>query len=304
MASDDGGGDGLIEAAGGVLWRPVTGGDGVEIALVHRPKYDDWSIPKGKLHAGEHPLLGALREITEETGFTGRLGRMLGEINYLKDGNPKRVRYWAVRATGGEFVSGDEVDQLRWLPPAEALALLTPDRDPPIVHAFALNSAPTVTCVVVRHGSAVQREAWQGDDSERPLDELGRRQAEMLVGILDSFDVQRVLSADVARCLDTVRPFAEKRGVLVESEPLLSEAGYAAAPQAAEARLLSVLTAGESVVVCSQGKAIPPLLRGVSAALNAPPWSPAVPKGAFVALHFDIDRHQQLVAIDEYPALR
>lgn len=303
MTSDGGGGDGLIEAAGGVLWRPAMGG-GVEIALVHRPKYDDWSIPKGKLHPGEHPLLGALREITEETGFTGWAGRMLGEITYLKDGNPKRVRYWAVRATGGEFVSGDEVDQLRWLPPGEALARLTPDRDPPIMRAFAMNSAPTVACVVVRHGSTVQREAWQGDDSERPLDELGRRQAELLADILDSFDVRRVLSADVSRCVDTVRPFAEKRGILVESEPLLSEVGYAAAPQAAGARLLSVLTAGESAVVCSQGKAIRPLLRGVSQALNAPSWSPAVPKGAFVALHFDIDHRRQLLAIDEYPPLR
>jgi 8-oxo-dGTP diphosphatase len=294
-------GSALIEAAGGVLWRPAQGGIGVEIALVHRPKYDDWSVPKGKLRFDEHPLLGALREISEETSFTGQPGRMLGEISYLKDGSPKRVRYWAVKAVAGEFVSGEEVDQLIWLPPQEALAHLTPDRDPPIVQSFAMNARPTVTCVVVRHGSAGQRETWLGDDRERPLDELGHRQAEVLAGVLEAFDVQRVLSADVLRCLDTVGPFAANRGIMIESEPLLSESGYDSAPQAAEARLLSVLTAGERVVVCGQGKSIPPLLRGVCEVLNAPPWNSSTPKGAFVALHFDAENPRELVAIDEYP---
>ena len=104
----------VIEAAGGVLWRHTAGdtGDagtaGVEIALVHRPKYDDWSLPKGKLVAAEHPVIGALREILEETGFGGRPGRRLGETRYLKDGVPKRVRYWSVEATGGQFMPGDE----------------------------------------------------------------------------------------------------------------------------------------------------------------------------------------------------
>lgn len=294
-------GSGVIEAAGGVLWRPAQGGLGVEIALVHRPKYDDWSVPKGKLRADEHPLLGALREITEETSFVGQPGRMLGEIHYLKEGTPKRVRYWAVRALAGQFVSGDEVDQLVWLPPREALAHLTPERDSPIVESFAMNARPTVTCVVVRHGSAGQRETWVGDDRERPLDELGHGQAEVLAKVLEAFGVQRVLSADVLRCLDTVGPFAASRGIMIESEPLLSESGYAAAPQAAVARLLSVLTAGERVVVCGQGKSIPPLLRGVCDALNVPACSSSTPKGAFVALHFDAENPGELLAIDEYP---
>lgn len=291
----------MIEAAGGVLWRPAQTGLGVEIALVHRPQYDDWSVPKGKLHAGEQPLLGALREIVEETGFTGQPGRMLGEIHYFKDGNPKRVRYWAVKANAGEFVSGDEVDQLIWLPPREALAHLTPERDSPIVQSFEMNDRPTVTCIVVRHGSAGQHETWEGDDRERPLDEIGRRQAEVLAKVLEAFDVRRVLSADVLRCLDTVRPFAANRGIMIESEPLLSESGYASSPQAALARLFSVLTAGDRVVVCGQGKSIPPLLRGVCDALNVPAFRGSTPKGAFVALHFDAENPGELLAIDEYP---
>ena len=103
-----------------MLWRRAAGGLGVEVALVHRPKYDDWSVPKGKLLTDEHPLVGALREVVEETGFTGPPGRLLGESRYLKDGSPKRVRYWSIEATEGSFVTNAEVDQVMWLPPREA----------------------------------------------------------------------------------------------------------------------------------------------------------------------------------------
>src|SRR3954454_901353 len=110
-----------IEAAGGVLWRHGEDG-GVEVALVHRPKYDDWSVPKGKLKRREHLLLGAVREVEEETGARGTVGRPLGEIRYLKEGLPKRVRYWSMFAVDSIFVSGDEadeVDELRWLSPSD-----------------------------------------------------------------------------------------------------------------------------------------------------------------------------------------
>jgi 8-oxo-dGTP diphosphatase len=116
----------MIEAAGGVLWRPARGG--IEVALVHRPKYDDWSIPKGKLKAGEPALAGALREVEEETGHTAEPGRLLGEIRYLKDGEPKRVRYWAMRVTGGRFTVSEEVDEMVWLTPNEARLRVHPER--------------------------------------------------------------------------------------------------------------------------------------------------------------------------------
>src|SRR3954452_11265280 len=126
-----------IEAAGGVLWRPALGAAGVEVALVHRPKYDDWSLPKGKLEEGEHPLVAAVREVTEETGFAGVPGRPLGEIRYLKDDEPKRVRYWAMAADNGSFVPNDEVDQVMWLPTKEAQHFLMADRDRRILTEFA-----------------------------------------------------------------------------------------------------------------------------------------------------------------------
>src|ERR671923_852052 len=120
--------NGTIRAAGGVVWRPVTetsGGSNVEVAIIHRPRYDDWSIPKGKLATGETELEGALREVFEETGQRVRPGRTLGEVRYLKANSHSRprekvVRYWAMQAIGGAFSPSREVDELRWLPLEQA----------------------------------------------------------------------------------------------------------------------------------------------------------------------------------------
>src|SRR4051812_26869079 len=159
--------DRTVEAAGGVLWRPAVGGSGVEVALVHRPKYDDWTLPKGKLSGNEHPILGALREVWEETGFIGVAGRSLGDIHYLKDDVPKRVRYWAMRVESGAFTPNAEVDQLMWMPPREGQRHLLPDRDRGILAEFERDSDETWPCLLVRHGSAGERSLWPGEDRER-----------------------------------------------------------------------------------------------------------------------------------------
>ena len=114
-----------VRAAGGVVVRPDASGR-TQIAVVHRPRYDDWSLPKGKAHAGESFEEAAVREVREETGLDVELGAPLPEIAYTdRQGRPKRVRYWVMRATGGAFVPNHEVDQMRWLGPDEATALLS-----------------------------------------------------------------------------------------------------------------------------------------------------------------------------------
>ena len=113
-----------IQAAGGLVMR-----DG-RVAVVHRPRYDDWTLPKGKLEPGEEPEQAALREVEEETGLRCRLGRELESTSYEDNkGRPKRVRYWLMEPESGEFAPNDEVDELRWLGPEQAAALLTHDRD-------------------------------------------------------------------------------------------------------------------------------------------------------------------------------
>jgi len=118
-----------VHAAGCVLWRrsPIDGE--LEICLVHRPKYDDWSHPKGKLKRGEDALAGALREVEEETGYEATPGARLSTVRYVANGRPKQVRYWAAEAAAGSFTPNTEVDRILWLPPTAARNRLTQLRD-------------------------------------------------------------------------------------------------------------------------------------------------------------------------------
>jgi 8-oxo-(d)GTP phosphatase len=291
-----------VEAAGGVLWRTRRGGTDVEVALVHRPKYDDWSLPKGKLEADEHPLLGALREIEEETGARSVPGRPLGETRYAKDGLAKRVRYWATLQIGGDFVPSSEVDRVMWLPPRKALSRLPADRDRPILAEFLRDTRQTRACVVVRHASAGNRQTWTGDDADRPLDELGRIQAEGLADLLSAYEVADAYSADVQRCLDTVGPFATRTGRPIASEPLVSETGFAANPDAAAARVLEIVSRPVPSVICTQRAALPHLVVEVCRRLGATGHlAQPVRKGASVVLHVTLDQPPELVALDQLP---
>ncbi|MFH8984175.1 NUDIX hydrolase [Streptomyces varsoviensis] len=128
--------DGTIRAAGCVLWRRGPADGQLEIALVHRPKYNDWSHPKGKLKRGEDALTGAKREVLEETGMECAPGAILPTAHYMASGRPKEVRYWAAEATGGAFEPNREVDRLLWLPPAAARARLTQARDRTLIDAL------------------------------------------------------------------------------------------------------------------------------------------------------------------------
>ncbi len=287
-----------IEAAGGVVWR-ITQRGVPEVAVVHRPKYDDWSLPKGKLNRGEHPLLAAGREVREETGYDAVLGRPLGEIRYAKHGQPKRVRYWAMRAGDGAFTRTEEVDELRWLPPKEAEQLLKPQRDLPILRRFVDDPRPTWAVVLVRHSSAGERWTWPADDRLRALDDLGRSQAVGLSNILMLYRIHRLVSADVLRCLGTLAPFAISLHTSVEIEPLMSETGTAADPSAAGLAFLRIAATGRATAVCSQGKSMPTLLMETCRALGAePPEDRTTSKGGFWVLHLARQRsHEDAISI-------
>lgn len=287
------------------MWR--ASGDAVEVVLVHRPAYDDWSIPKGKLKRGEHPLVGAVREVQEETGHLVRLGPPLGETAYeLPDGRGKRVRYWSMRAHGDgvPLQTDGEVDDMRWLPPDEALSWLQPRREEPVLRAFverrSAGALVTRPLVIVRHASAGRRSEWEGDDAERPLDERGRAQADDLAPVLSGYGVERVVSGAVVRCMQTVAPLAAASGLAVEPEPLFTETGFAADPEAAVARLRSLAAGPDAVVVCTQRKALPGLLRGLSDAFAADLEGVRLRKGAFCVLHLVDGEHTRAVAAERF----
>ncbi len=244
-----------IPAAGGLLWR--SGSDQRHIAVIHRPRYDDWSLPKGKLHPGEHPVLGACREVVEETGFTPAMGRRLPSQHYTVEDGAKKVDYWSMRSLDGAFRPGDEVDRLDWLDADATPDRLSYDRDREIVHAFLAGPFPTACVLLVRHGRAGDKSSWHDDDRLRPLDSVGARHAGKLRRGLAWWAPDRVVSVDRVRCVQTVAPLAADLGLPVGSEPLLSEEACTDDPDSAVARIRALAAAGGTTVVSSQGGAIP-----------------------------------------------
>ena len=295
-----------IRAAGGVVWRPAAGhsdNSAVEVAIVHRPRYDDWSIPKGKLGAGEGELDGALREVFEETGYRVRPGRALGDVHYLKSTNgesrEKVVHYWVMQALGGAFTPSREVDELVWLSPEGARGLLTRQTDREILERFSSGPVRTGAVLLVRHANAGDRDKWRGDDRMRPLDEIGREQAGELVRLLSRFEVQRLVSADYLRCIQTLKPLGDSIGLPVEEEILLSERGYPGHEAEAEAALRKLGDHEEAVAACSQREVIPDLVKRLAADDGVELPQPFKYKKAGVwALSFD---GQQLCAVEYFP---
>ena len=251
-----------VLAAGAVLWRTGPAG-GAELALVHRPRYDDWAFPKGKLEHGEAMPFAAVREVAEETGFGCRLGALLGDIRYQVPDGSKLVRYWAAEARSGAFEPNHETDELRWLSPDAAAELLTYPHDVALLNRFTELAPPRSVLVLVRHAKAGSRDQWDGEDAQRPLSETGRAQARQLAKLLPLFGPDRLASAPLRRCLETVQPLAEPLGLIPTEEPLLSEAANQGDPAAAVARVRELAEQPGVTVTCSQGGVIPHIVRAL-----------------------------------------
>ena len=211
----------VVHAAGGVLWRPGHRESAAEIAVIHRPRYDDWSLPKGKVDPGETEPVTAVREVLEETGHHVHLGRRIATVSYPIEQRTKKVQYWSARSVGGSFAPNNEVDDLVWLAAPAAIKK-------------AKQPADTQSVLIVRHGTAGSKSRFSGDDKIRPLDKKGRAQAEALVLQLSTFGPTDVYAADRVRCHQTVEPLAEELGVAICNEP--------------------------TPVICTQGKVIPDLI--------------------------------------------
>ncbi|HEV8573206.1 MAG TPA: bifunctional NUDIX hydrolase/histidine phosphatase family protein [Dehalococcoidia bacterium] len=298
----------VIRAAGGVLWRTAnssTGDPRIEVAIIHRPRYDDWSIPKGKLVPGESELEGAIREVTEETGYRVQIRRPLGEVSYEKGSGAeprlKTVRYWSMHAEGGLFSPSREVDQLRWLSVDEAMELLSQGRDRELLRTFAAGPILTRSTLLVRHGSAGNRSGWSGDDDLRPLDDSGVAQADGLVWLLTRFDVREIISAPPLRCVQTVEPLSAAVGLTIREESVISEDGYYGREDEAVAILREAGSEGTGTAVCSQGGVIPDVLGRLAAKDGVSLGDSVVAKkGSVWSLTF---AGQKLVAAEYFPPL-
>lgn len=267
-----------IPAAGTVPWR--VRGRTLEVALVHRARYDDWSWPKGKLEPGEGWAVAAARETAEETGMEVRLGPPLPRVTYTvlnRDGGPdlKEVRYWAARAIGGSGRLDHEVDEVAWLDVKAAHARLdyAHDRDQllALVRLHQADRLDTWPLVLVRHAHAVPRSRWDGgDDTRRPLDRLGRRQARALVPLLRGYGIRRVVTSPSARCADTIGPFATSVGIRPRERHSLSEEAFDIDPAGAQRLVLRHLERSEPVALCTHGPVLPALLDVLSPMVAGP----------------------------------
>ena len=285
----------LIKAAGAVAWRPGQDGGEPEVLLVHRKKYDDWSLPKGKTEPGEPLPLTAVREVFEEGGARLVLGRRLTSVRYQAGGRPKRVHYWAARASDVDdaAVPNSEVDQVAWLSLAQARERASYAHDERVLDDFARQPADTVPLILLRHAKALPKAGWDGDDGDRPLDGSGRADAKALAPLLSCFaPLSQVVSSAAVRCLGTVRPYAELSGAQVRAERALQVRSSGTDPAASADIIAETVSAGESAVCCAHRENLPVLQAAAIGALGPPDgaalpreWSDPLPTSGFWVLH-------------------
>ncbi len=279
-----------VRAAGGVVWRSTD--SGVLVCLVHRPRYNDWSLPKGKLDPGEHPLAAAIREVAEEADVRAVPQVRLPPIRYaMRNGTPKIVDFWSMRAVGtGGFQPDTEVDQVRWMSVPEAIRQVSYPHDAQVLRDFA--TLPPVTAVLglVRQAPARQRATWTGPDDERPLDNVGRELARTLAPLLALLRPARLFSASPRRCVQTLDPLAHLLDLPIELDAELDERkpGQSAdeSALAAAGRLAELALDGTTAAVCGPGKVIPAAL----SRLAGPSGDYRTPKGGTWLVAFAADR--------------
>ena len=255
-----------IAAAGTVTLRSRPGKD-PQVLLVHRPSYDDWTLPKGKVEPDEYLAATAQRETFEETGARVRLGPPVSSMSYAVGGGMKTVHYWRGIVTQVSTRRPDkEVDRVAWLSPRNALARLTyPDEQQLLLKGLTLPD--TTPFLVVRHAKAMERKNWTGRDQARPITERGRRQSNALVALLAAYGVARLASSSSVRCVQTLQPFARTTGQEIVKWSTLSEEQGEDKPKAVRQLIRKLAreaaASGTPLAVCGHRPILPLMLESV-----------------------------------------
>lgn len=247
----------VIKAAGGLVFRETAKGK-LRVLIAHRPRYDDWGLPKGKADKGETPEETAVREVLEETGYHCRIVAPMGTTRYRIDGGIKEVNWYAMRPLPDSpgFKKNKEVDEIRWISRNSAKTALDYENDRSLVTAAGLKRmARTGTLFLLRHAAAGDRSKWDGIDAVRPITKKGKRQAAALVEYLKNRGIERIYSSPYTRCVQTVEPLAEAIGAKVIEHDALAEG-----PDIDAAYGLADEMVGYNAVLCSHGDVIPAVM--------------------------------------------
>ncbi|MFJ4254925.1 NUDIX domain-containing protein [Microbacterium sp. NPDC090003] len=266
--------DKAVYAAGAVVWRIVDGK--LRILLIHRTKYRDVTLPKGKVDPGEMLAETAVREVQEETGIRVSLGVPVGVSRYnLASMKQKVVHYWAAEATdeairASTFVPNREIAAIEWASVKKARERLSYPVDHEILDFFARlvedGALRTFPLIVLRHAKALSRSEWDGADAERPLTDRGRRQAKSIVGPLRAFGVRKIVTSDAVRCVQTVKPLAKALDRKAVRTELISQDAWEDGSSDLRSVVGRRVRSGKPAVLCSHGPVLPGLLSEIALA--------------------------------------
>ena len=259
-----------VLAGGAVVTRPDPL-RGTEVLLIHRNRYEDWTLPKGKAEPRESLPACAVREVAEETGVTIRLGAPLDSLRYeTGKAGSKKVDWWSgIPVREVPRAPDDEVDLVAWVPVSAALARLTYPHDRFLVEQ-QLEQPATTPLILVRHAKAMDRKDWSRKDALRPLNSRGRRQAKLLVPMLAAYGITRLVSSTSIRCLSTLRPFAHQHDLSISSFDQLCEEHGTDDPKGV-ARLVTkirteTLAVSQPTAICVHRPVLPHILEALEMA--------------------------------------
>jgi 8-oxo-dGTP diphosphatase len=266
--------DKAVYAAGAVIWRLVDGK--LRILLIHRTKYRDITLPKGKVDPGEMLAETAVREVHEETGIRVSLGVPVGVSRYhLPSNKQKVVHYWAAEATEdairtSTFVPNREIAAIEWVSLKKARSRLSYPVDVEILDFFTNlvddGVLRTFPVIALRHAKALARSDWDGSDVSRPLTDRGREQATSIVGPLRAFGVRKIVTSDAVRCVQTVTPLAKALDRKIVKTDLISQDAWEDGDDDLRSVIGRRVRSGKPAVVCSHGPVLPGILSEIALA--------------------------------------
>lgn len=255
----------MIRAAGAIIWRENSPFE-LEVLVIHRPKHDDWSFPKGLVDDGETAIAAAYREVKEETGIDAIFGQYLGSTSYKVDDNKKKVKYWMARAKDESvaFVPNSEVDKIEWVDSKTARHFLTHDEDRDLLDDFMAKERYTSTLILLRHAKAVKRSEWNDYDLDRPLSPEGVEQSHKLVKQLEPFGLTAIYSSDATRCFSTVEPFSLAHNLKVNVTQSLNEEEFEKSAKTSVDYVRQVMKFEGNYVVAGHNPIIPHVLSKIA----------------------------------------